>query len=161
LLGVADDPQRAHVLVEFVEEEVVRQVERQGEDTHQVVGKPVHAAVVVLHHRLEAGGLGRPDIRMEEVRGFGALVVLAARHVDRAHIDHLLEVCRRRFAEARRERLALERGVAARDVGGRHLDRQLVFDRQLEEGRRRVVGAVDRLLGRECQKFCVSDFCEG
>ena len=56
---------------------------------------------------------------MEEIAGFLPLVIFATGHVDRPHVDHLLEISWGGFAETCRERLAFEGCVTACDVGRR------------------------------------------
>ncbi|MEM6745422.1 MAG: hypothetical protein AAF676_17060, partial [Pseudomonadota bacterium] len=150
LLGVADDAERRHVLVELVGEEGLGQIERQGEGAHEVVGEGVHAAVVGGEGRLEIRRRVGPEVGVKMLACVGAVPIGGVGaffgDVDGADVDHLLQIGRSVVAEAGGEAFALERGVAAGDLGRGLADLQLFRLGQVEEVGDGGVGGVDERL---------------
>ncbi len=136
------------MVVDLVVEEALVELERQREAAHQVGGEALHGAEIIDVGRLERGRLGRPQVGREMRAGDRAGEIgIARRHVDRPDHQRLVEVARARDAARARHRLALERDVAAGDVGRRARDRHLGGERQVEELARHAVDRVDQAHG--------------
>ena len=142
---VVEHSQRTGVTIDARVEEVVRQIQRLGEQAHQAGDEGSHRGVVRLHRRLKLGERWRPRCRFVD-EGLGGITWSHRREVDRAHRERLFEIGRRVGAQRCRQALALQRRVAIRISGVRHRHCHLVGRGEIEELGSRSPRRVDHLL---------------